>query len=276
MYGNVHVYFLQHICCVGRSWVKARPVPYAIRDKVEAELCRLEKEGILEKVEQSDWAAPIVPVVKSNGNIRICGDFRTTVNLATKTENYPIPKIEDIYSTLSGGSVFSKLDCSNAYLQYPLHPESRKYTTINTSLGLMRYTRLPFGVSSAPAIYQRVMDSMLREVPGVCVYLDDILISGANDKEHLERLNSVLEVLSSRGLRLSKEKCFFSQLSVQYLGHVIDKNGLHPLADKIKAISAASILFTVLKKPSYCDRAFNETVAKKLCVPLGGKSKASI
>ena len=184
-------------------------------------------------------AAPIVPVVKSNGNIRICGDFRTTVNLATKTENYPIPKIEDIYSTLSGGSVFSKLDCSNAYLQYPLHPESRKYTTINTSLGLMRYTRLPFGVSSAPAIYQRVMDSMLREVPGVCVYLDDILISGANDKEHLERLNSVLEVLSSRGLRLSKEKCSFSQSSVQYLGHVIDKNGLHPLADKIKAISAA-------------------------------------
>ena len=220
-------------------FLKARPVPYAIRDKVEAELCRLEKEGILEKIEQSDWAAPIVPVVKSNGNIRICGDFRTTVNLATKTENYPIPKIEDIYSTLSGGSVFSKLDCSNAYLQYPLHPESRKYTTINTSLGLMRYTRLPFGVSSAPAIYQRVMDSMLREVPGVCVYLDDILISGANDKEHLERLNSVLEVLSSRGLRLSKEKCSFSQSSVQYLGHVIDKNGLHPLADKIKAISAA-------------------------------------
>ena len=90
----------------GVRFFKARPVPYAIRDKVEAELCRLEKEGILENIEQSDWAAPIVPVVKSNGNIRICGDFRTTVNLATKTENYPIPKIEDIYSTLSGGVCF--------------------------------------------------------------------------------------------------------------------------------------------------------------------------
>ena len=134
------------------------------------------------------------------------------------------------------------------------------------------------------------MDSMLREVPGVCVYLDDILISGANDKEHLERLNSVLEVLSSRGLRLSKEKCSFSQTSVQYLGHVVDKNGLHPLAAKIKAISAAPPLKNVtevksflgmlqfysmfLKKPSYCDRAFNETVAKKTVCSIGGQVKS--
>ena len=176
--------------------------------------------------------------MKTNGQVRLCGDFRTTVNMATNTQTHPIPKIEDIYSTLSGGSVFSKLDCSNAYLQYPLHVDSRKYTTINTSAGLFRYTRLPFGVSSPPAIFQRVMDSMLKGIPGVCVYLDDILVSGTNDSEHRQRLDRVLEILSSRGLRLCKDKCSFGKTMVQYLGHMIDGNGLHPLNDKIKSISA--------------------------------------
>ena len=183
-------------------FMKARPVPYALRQKVTDELNRLETEGIIERVTHSEWAAPIVPVLKTNGQVRLCGDFRTTVNMATNTQTHPIPKIEDIYSTLSGGSVFSKLDCSNAYLQYPLHADSRKYTTINTSAGLFRYTRLPFGVSSSPAIFQRVMYSMLQGIPGVCVYLDDILVSGTN--EHRQRLDRVLEILSSRGLRLCK------------------------------------------------------------------------
>ena len=148
-------------------FMKARPVPYALRQKVTDELKRLETEGIIERETHSEWAAPIVPVLKTNGQVRLCGDFR--VNMATNTQTHPIPKIEDIYSTLSGGSVFSKLDCSNAYLQYPLHADSRKYTTINTSAGLFRYTRLPFGVSSSPAFFQRVMDSMLQCIPGVCV-----------------------------------------------------------------------------------------------------------
>ena len=220
-------------------FMKARPVPYALRKNVTDELNRLETEGIIERVTHSEWAAPIVPVLKTNGQVRLCGDFRTTVNMATNTQTHPIPKIEDIYSTLSGGSVLSKLDCSNAYLQYPLHVDSRKYTTINTSAGLFRYTRLPFGVSSSPAIFQRVMDSMLKGIPGVCVYLDDILVSGTNDSEHRQRLDRVLEILSSRGLRLCKDKCSFGKTMVQYLGHMIDGNGLHPLNDKIKSISAA-------------------------------------
>ena len=130
--------------------------------------------------------------------MRLCGDFRTTVNMPTNTQTHPIPKIKDIYSTLSGCSDFSQLDCSNAYLQYPLHPDSRKYTTINTSAGHFRYTRLPFGVSSSPAIFWMAMDSMSQGIPGVCVYHDDILISGATDSEHRQRLDRVLEILSSK------------------------------------------------------------------------------
>ena len=121
-------------------------------------------------------------------------------------------------------------------MQYRLHVDYRKYTTINTPIGLFQYTRLPFGVSSAPAIYQRVMDNMLKSIPGVCVYLDDVLISGSTEQEHLDRLNRVLALMAERGFRVAKEKCAFQQCEVNYLGHMIDKNGLHPLKNKVEAI----------------------------------------
>ena len=81
----------------------------------------------------------------------VFGDYRATINTATKRDQYPIHRIEDIYSTLNGGQVFSKIDCSNAYLQYRFHVDSLNYTTIKTPIGLFQYTRLPFGDSSAPA-----------------------------------------------------------------------------------------------------------------------------
>ena len=187
-------------------FMTARPVLYALRKKVTGELNRLETDDVIE-VTHSECVAPIVPVLTTNGQVRLCGNFRTTVNMATNTQTHLILQIEDIYLTLLGSSVFSKLDCSDAYLQYPLHADSRKYTTINTSSDLFRYSRLPFGVSSSPAILQRVMDSMLQGIPGVCEYLDDIPVSDATDSEHRQRLDRVLEISSSRGLRLCKDKC---------------------------------------------------------------------
>ena len=140
-----------------------------MKDKVSDELDRLEKQGIIQKVKNSDWAAPVVPVIKSDGrSLRLCGDYKVTINAASKCDKYSIPRIEDIYATLSGGKIFSKIDLSNAYLQVPLHEDSRKFTTINTHQGLYQYTRLRFGVSSSPGIYQRSMDDMLRGIPGVC------------------------------------------------------------------------------------------------------------
>ena len=168
---------------LSQRFPNAKPVPYHLRDRVNDELSRLEREGILERVDSSDCACPIVPIVKTSGKIRFCGNYRATINNATKTDQYHIPRTKDIYSTLNGGKVFRKFDCSNAYLQYRLHVDYRKYTTNNTPIGLFLYTRLPFGVSSAPAIYQRVMDNMLKSIPGVCVYLDDIIICGSTEQE---------------------------------------------------------------------------------------------
>ena len=218
---------------------KSRPVPFALRKKVEQELERLEREGIIKPVQFSDWAAPIVPVVKADGSIRICGDYRLTINQASKLDAYPLPKVEELFASLSGGKSFSKLDLQHAYQQLTLDDNSRPYTTINTHRGLFQYNRLPFGVSSAPGMFQRTMDSLLQGLPHVTVYLDDILITGETEQEHLQNLDTVLQKLQTAGLRMKKSKCLFMAPEVEYLGHKINSEGLHPTQDKIKAIRNA-------------------------------------
>ena len=179
---------------------RARPVPYSLRPKVEAELTRLQDQGVISPVQFSDWAAPIVPVVKQDGNIRICGDYKLTINAVSKTDPYPLPRIEDIFASLSGGESFTKLDLAHAYQQIPLTDDSKRYTAINTHKGLFQYNRLPFGVASAPAVFQRTMDSILQALPHVCVYLDDILITGPTDEAHVKNATSSTTITALRSI----------------------------------------------------------------------------
>ena len=144
-----------------------------MKPKIETELNRLVCIGIIHPIQFSDWATPIVPVMKPDRSVQICGDFKV-INPLSKLDRYPIPRIEDLFSTLGGGQKFTKLDMSHAYMQIELENISQQYIVINTHKGLFRYSRLPFGISSAPAIFQRVMDSLLQDIPGVLVYLDDI------------------------------------------------------------------------------------------------------
>ena len=212
---------------------KARSVPFAMRQKVDEELQRLQEEGIIEPVQFAEWAAPIVPILKvDKKSIRICGDYKLTVNLASKLDNYPIPRIEDLFATLSGGKLFTKLDLSQAYQQLLLDDEAKLFVVINTQRGLFQYNRLPFGVSSAPGIFQRVMENLLRGIPNVIVYIDDILVTGTSEEEHLSVLEKVLECLENAGLRLKKHKCVFMAKSVTFLGYRIDAQGLHPCTGK--------------------------------------------
>ena len=215
---------------------QARVVPYALRPKVEAEIDRLCEEGIISPLKFSDWATPIVPVVKKNGDVRICGDFKVTINPVLCVEKYPIPRIEDLFASLAGGQHFSKLDLSHAYLQMPVEEKSRKYLTITTSKGLFCYNRLAFGITSSPAIFQRAMDHVLQGLSNVHCYLDDILITGQDRMHHLKNLDAVLGRLEDFGLRLKKEKCEFFKDSLEYLGHVIDAQGLHKTPEKVRAI----------------------------------------
>ena len=174
-----------------------------------------------------------------------------TVNKASKLDRYPIPRVEDLFASLAGGQTFTKLDLSQAYQQIRLEEQSRQYVVINTHKGLYRYTRLPYGVSSAPAIFQRTMDLLLQGIPGVVVYLDDILITGKTRSEHVQALDEVLSRLKKAGLRLQKKKCVFMASEVNYLGHRIDAEGLHPLSEKVRAIQEAPAPRSVSELKSY-------------------------
>ena len=218
---------------------RPRSVPYALKAAVEEELDRLEQAGVLERVDHSEWATPIVVVPKKDGRVRICGDYKVTVNPVLDINQYPLPRPEDLFATLAGGKHFTTLDLSHAYNQIVLDDEARKFLTINTHRGLYRYNRLPFGVASAPALFQRTMDTILQGLDGVICYIDDILISGKTEEEHLEILRKVLQRLKEHGIRLKKSKCEFLKPSVQYLGHRIDADGIHATDSKLKAITEA-------------------------------------
>nr|XP_037285010.1 uncharacterized protein K02A2.6-like [Rhipicephalus microplus] len=132
---------------------KPCPLPLALKDGVTQELQQLQRDDFLVPVKSSEWAAPIVPVLKQDGSVRICGDFKITKKPVAAVEKYLLPRIEDLWSALSGGKKFTKLNLRDAYQQLVLQESSRKYVTISTTLGLFQYTRLPVGVASAPAIF---------------------------------------------------------------------------------------------------------------------------
>lgn len=166
-------------------WRRPRPVPLALRPAVEAELARLQREGIVSPVEWSDWGTPMVPVLKKSGDVRLCGDFKTTVNPVLVDDKYPIPRIDNIFSSLQGGKYFSKIDLSQTYLQIELDEESRKlwYYSMVVVHGMFCYNRLPFGIKCAPNKFQRIMDKLFRMRYVTC-YLDDLNISSVDFRDH--------------------------------------------------------------------------------------------
>ncbi|KAL4111787.1 hypothetical protein QTP88_015674 [Uroleucon formosanum] len=131
------------------KFCKHRPVPIALRTKVEEEIERLVKNRTLVPVDHSEWATPVVPIVKNNGSVRLCGDFKTTVNPALVGTEYPLPKIEHLYVIIAGANYFSKIDLKDAYQQLVLDSDSQLFTTINTIKGLFMYTRVPSGLKSS-------------------------------------------------------------------------------------------------------------------------------
>ena len=152
---------------------------------MEQALEKLQTEEIIEPVEFSEWAAQIVPVVNRDGTFRVCGDYKLTVNQAAQVDVYPLPLLDDLFASLVGGKFFTKLEIAqrtnNFYSMTILDVTSQ----LTPHKGLFRYTGIPFGVASAPAILQRVMESILRDLSHVCVYLDDILVMRESKAAHL-------------------------------------------------------------------------------------------
>nr|XP_043069086.1 uncharacterized protein K02A2.6-like [Drosophila bipectinata] len=215
------------------KFFKSRQIPFAQMDKFRAEADRLTQAGIWKPIKFSNWASPIVLAPKPGGAIRICGDFKQAVNAQIDVEQYPLPTKESLFHIIRHGS---KIDLKHAYLQMELDEDSKTIMVVNTPLGLFQYQRLPYGIASAPAIFQRYLEQLLKGVEGCGNYLDDIIISAPTSEQHLKRIDQVLSILRENGIRCKKEKCFFFKDEIEYLGRRISAQGILPDTSGLEAV----------------------------------------
>jgi len=221
---------------VSPVFIKPRVIPYGLRESVKCEIDRLVGDKTLIKVETSEWATPIVPIRKPNGSIRICGDYKITLNPALKDMVCTTPAMEDVVNNTSGSNVFSEIDLCNAFHQLELDEKSSVLTTISTPFGLYRYSKLPFGVKQSPAIFQKYIEKLFQGIDGVEIYQDNFYVHGKDKSEHDKRLKEVLHRLNDNKLKINKEKSKFNLSELNVLGTIIDGKSARPHPDKIKII----------------------------------------
>ena len=222
----------------GATPIKQRPrrTPRAFEGEDKAALQKLQEQGSI-RPSTSPWASPIVLVRKKDGTVRPCVDYRR-LNAVTKPDAFPLPRTDDCLDAMSGSVLFSTLDITSAYNQIPVRKEDIQKTAFTTKFGLFEYTTMPFGLSNAPATFQRVMEVALRGLQWtIClIYLDDVIIFGRNLEEHINRLREVLSRIKAAGLKLSPRKCFLLQKEVKFLEHVVSEAGVLPNPDNVQKL----------------------------------------
>ena len=171
----------------------------------------------------------------NDGAIRICVDLKP-LNESVLREVYPLPSVDEILAQLSGSKVFSKLDANSGFWQIPLAPLSRLLTTFVTPFGRYHFNKLPFGISSAPELFQKRISNVLSGVKRSLCLIDDVLVFGKTQGEHDQRLADALKRIQSAGVTLNKDKCVFSTSTLTFLGHVLDKDGISADPEKTSAI----------------------------------------
>ena len=223
-----------------------------IRDEVNKELSKMERQGLIEK-STSPWCSPLVPVKKKNGKIRICIDYRK-LNSVTKMNSYPLPNIEDNLAQFAGSKYFSTLDLLSGYHQVALSEDSKEKTAFATENGLYQFRVMPQGACGSPATFQNLMHIVLRGIPSdrALAYLDDVLVVGTSFSDHLHNLGDVLCRLRAHGLKLSINKCNLLKTEVPYLGHVLSCNGIRPSPHNVEALLKIPVPRTLKQVKRLC------------------------
>lgn len=193
------------------------------------------KSGILYPVEDTEWASPMVVVRKKNNEIRICMDPSKTINPWLVNDHFPLPKIDDIMMKFVNKKIFTTIDLKGAYQQLAVDAGAQKLLTMNTPFGLYRYARLPFGISPAPAIFQKTMKKIFEDFD-LIIYLDDIIVATENEEQMKKQLEKIFKRMSEFNLRINFEKSKFFLKNVKFLGHVISDEGIEPDQEKIQAM----------------------------------------
>ena len=214
-----------------------RRVPFTLRQEI---LDKMQREGVIEP-SRSPWASPVVLVKKRDGSHRFCVDYRG-LNAVTRADSYPLPRIEDLLDQLGKSTYFSSIDLASGFWQIRMHPDSQEKTAFTTLQGLFEFRVMPFGLTNAPAVFQRLMQQVVtplnpRAGPDfVSVYIDDILVFSSNLEKHLEHLRIVFKKLAEVGLKLKPSKCRFAQKELEYLGHVVSRDGLKTSPRLVEAV----------------------------------------
>ncbi|XP_044731858.1 uncharacterized protein K02A2.6-like [Chrysoperla carnea] len=223
-------------------YIKPRPIPYALIDQVNDELDSLEKQGIIEKSNYCQWGSPLVVVPKpGNQGVRICADYKISINPLLLDNRYPIPRVEDLFNKLRGGNYFCVLDIHKAYLHVELDKESSHIAAISTHKGTYLAKRMFYGLKTAPAEFHKILDPILSNLEGTLAYFDDILIQGETLSICKQRVEKCLKRLQDFNIQLNYNKCKFFVREIKYLGHVISTKGLLKTKDKILAVQKAPI-----------------------------------
>ncbi|XP_038106632.1 uncharacterized protein K02A2.6-like [Culex quinquefasciatus] len=215
-------------------------IPKAFENATTERLRAMEIRNIIERADKEDdvitHVSPLVLVPKGTNDFRIVVDYRA-VNKAIIREPYPMPSLEKIWAEIPNGTVyFSKLDLRDAYFHIELDESVRHFTTFMTANGLMRFTRLPFGLANAPELFQRSMEKLMSKCKNIIVYLDDILVYGRTLAELRANVAVVKETLEGNNLTINEDKSVYDQQSVEFLGFTIDGSGILPTDKKISDI----------------------------------------
>lgn len=223
------------------KYCSKRPYRCSIDDKkeIEEQISELLKRNLIEE-SYSPFAAPVTLAYKRDENkkSRLCIDFRD-LNKIIVPQSQPFPLIEDLVIKTRNCKYFSKLDINSAFWSIPLRIEDRRKTGFVTQEGQFQWTCLPFGLKTAPAIFQRILSNIIRKhkLSDFTVnYIDDILVFSKSFEEHVEHLSQLLEAIIKEGFRLKLSKCTFALDSVQYLGHIIKHNSISPIKDNLISI----------------------------------------
>ena len=197
--------------------------------------CRLSKGYI--RPSSSPYGAPVIFVLKADGTLRMCIDYRG-LNKQTVKNRFPIPRIDDLFDQLAGAKVFSSIDLQSAYHQVRLKPEDVPKTAFTTPMGLYESLVLTFGLTNAPGTFQSVMNEVLGDVIGkfVLVYLDDLVIFSKNAEGHVEHVRIVLGLLRRHKLYAKLAKCTFMQSELKFLGHIVGAQGLQVDPKKVAIV----------------------------------------
>lgn len=213
-------------------------IPLAYRKDQLAQLLDYEERDIIERVPPNTnpkFISAQFFVPKSNGTRRLVNDNKE-VNKAITRVKHSMPTLEEFLPNMVGHDTFSIIDIKDAFLHLPLDDKSKDVTAFNTPKGLYRYKRLPFGITASPEIFQSYMDQHFKGLPGVNVFMDDIIIGGKGREQCKERTGVVLQKVKEQNLTLGTSKCKYYVEKVEFLGMVLDKTGLHPTYNKIEAL----------------------------------------